>query len=237
MGFVQTCKRAGTTYYWEGFKQFVKSCTDTCVRCQASKAVCQKPAGLLQSLKMPVRWWASISMDFVTALSLTPEGQDAILVVVDRLSKMAHFLPATTNATAEYVADFFVRQIARLHSVPSSVVPDWDTRFLSAFWETFTNRLQIKRALSTAWHPQSDGYTERTNTTLEQLLRVFIQADQTQWEKLLPALELADNTTLQASTGLSPLQIMRGENPITANDHELFMHYLSPTCAGNFVCG
>ena len=162
-------------------------------------------------------------MDFVTALPLLPEGHDALLIVVDRLSKMAHFLPTTANATAEDVADLFVPEIARLHGVPASIVSDRDTRFLSAFWETFTNRLQIKRALSTAWHPQSDRQTEQINRTLEQRLRVFIQADQTQWEKLLPALEPAYNTTLQASISLSPTNSSCTTSPLT--------------CASNFVCG
>ena len=167
-------------------------------------------------------------MDFITGLPTTENGKDAIMVVVDRLSKMAHFIPTTTKVTAQEVADLFVKEILRLHGIPKTIVSDRDPKFISQFWESFTKRLDIKRCLSSSFHPQSDGQTERTNQTIERMLRTFVSTDQTQWERLLPALELAFNTTPNASTGLSPFQIVTGENPRTGKSYELLTYYKTP---------
>lgn len=228
MGFNKTYRQLCDVFYWEGIKHFVRRYVETCVRCQASKAITQKPAGLLHSLRIPTKRWDNICMDFITALPPTANGNEAVMVVVDRLSKMAHFVPLSGKASAEDVAEIFMREIVRLHGVPSSIVSDRDTRFLSAFWESFTQQLNIQRCLSTAFHPQTDGQTERTNQTLEQMLRTFIQLDQSQWERLLPALELAYNTTPNASTGMSPFQVMIGENPKTAKSYETYLYQDSP---------
>ena len=173
-------------------------------------------------------------MDFITALPTTSQGNDAIMVVVDRLSKMAHFIPISSKATAEDVAKLFMREVVRLHGVPLTIVSDRDRRFVSQFWERFTQRMQIKRNLSSAFHPQTDGQTERTNQSIERLLRTFIQLDQAQWENLLPALELAHNTSPNASTGLTPFQILIGENPRTGKSYELISYYRTPNMAREF---
>ncbi|KAL8440674.1 hypothetical protein Emag_007832 [Eimeria magna] len=199
-----------------------------------SKAVTQKPAGLLHSLSIPAKRWDSISMDFVTGLPVSNKGNDAVMVVVDRLSKMAHFIPLPVSSTAADIAAIFIREIVRLHGIPNSIVTDRDARFLSQFWQNFTANFEISRCLSTAFHPQTDGQTERTNQTMERMLRSFIQLDQTQWEQLLPALELAYNTTPSSSTGLSPFQLMIGENPTTAKSFESFIYYQTPAMTKQF---
>ncbi|KAL8442510.1 hypothetical protein Emed_007256 [Eimeria media] len=234
MGFNKTYQQLTQQFYWEGIKEFVKRYVDTCVRCQRSKAICQKPAGLLHSLSIPTKRWDSVSMDFVTGLPLTDKGNDAVMVVVDRLSKMAHFIPIPVTSTATDIAAIFIREIVRLHGVPSTLISDRDARFLSQFWKYFTDKFQIKRCLSTSFHPQTDGQTERTNQTMERLLRSFIQLDQSQWEQLLPALELAYNTTPNSSTGLSPFQLMIGENPTTAKSFEPFLYYKTPEMTKQF---
>ncbi|KAL8441914.1 hypothetical protein Emed_007451 [Eimeria media] len=234
MGFTKTYQQLMQLYYWEGVKDFVKRYVETCVRCQMSKTVCQKPAGLLHSLAIPAKRWDSISMDFITGLPMSTKGNDAILVVVDRLSKMAHFIPLSVTSTAQDVASIFMREIVRLHGVPSSMVTDRDARFLSQFWKDFTSKLNIQRCLSTAFHPQTDGQTERTNQTLERLLRSFIQLDQSQWEELLSPLELAYNSTPSSSTGLSPFQLMTGENPTTAKSIEPLLYYRTPVMTKQF---
>ncbi|KAL8441822.1 hypothetical protein Emed_007471 [Eimeria media] len=234
MGFVKTYKQLTAQFYWEGVKDFVEHYVATCVRCQHSKAVCKKPAGLLHSLTIPTKRWDSISMDFITALPMTSNGNDAIRVVVDRLSKMAHFIPLPVTATAQDVATLFIREVVRFHGVPSSIITDRDARFVSQFWKDFTSRLDIQRCLSSAFHPQTDGQTERTNQTLERLLRSFIQTDQSQWEPLLAPLELAYNTTPSSSTGLSPFQVMIGENPTTAKSLEPLLYYQTPVMTKQF---
>ncbi|KAL8451288.1 hypothetical protein Emag_002817 [Eimeria magna] len=234
MGFNKTYQQLTQLYYWEGVKDFVKRYVETCVRCQMSKAVTQKPAGLLHSLSIPAKRWDSISMDFITGLPLSTKGNDAVMVVVDRLSKVAHFIPLPVSSTAADIAALFTREIVRLHGVPSSIVTDRDARFISQFWQHFTTQFEIRRCLSTAFHPQTNGQTELTNQTLERLLRSFIQLDQSQWENLLPALELAYNTTPSGSTGLSPFQLMIGENPTTAKSYEPFLYYQTPAMTKQF---
>ena len=234
VGFHTTYKQLIRLFYWEGIKQFVEEYVATCPNCQATKAVHMKKAGLLHSLCIPTRRWDNLSMDFITNLPLTPAGNDAILVVVDRLTKMAHFLPVSSKINSHELADLFMDRIARIHGVPRAIVTDRDPLFMCEFWEQFTKDMGIKRCLSTAYHPESDGQTERTNQTIERMLRSFIQADQTKWEKLLPPLELAFNTTPSASTKMSPFQMLIGENPRTAKSHELFAHYHTPKMSDNF---
>ncbi|KAL8441241.1 hypothetical protein Emed_007593 [Eimeria media] len=234
MGFTKTYKQLTQIFYWEGVKDFVKRYVETCARCQASKAVTQKPAGYLHSLAIPLRRWDSISMDYITGLPTSTQGNDAVLVVIDRLTKMAHFIPLKTTATAADVANLFTREVVRLHGVPTSIITDRDPRFLSQFWEMFTQKFGIKRCLSTAFHPQTDGQTERMNQTLERMLRTFIQLDQAQWENLLPALGLAYNSTPCASTGLSPFQVLIGENPPTAKSSDAFLYYTTPNMRKQF---
>jgi len=234
MGFNKTLASLAHVYYWDGMGEYVKGYTDTCTRCQASKSACQKPAGLLQSLQIPTRRWGHVSMDFVTGLPVSTQGNDSILVVVDLLSKMSHFIPMPTTADAPAVAEYFMTHVVRLHGVPEKIISDRDSRFVSVFWGELMARCQIKRALSSAWHPQSDGQTERTNRTLEQMLRVFIRTDETQWESLLPALELAYNSAPHASTKVSPFQTMIGENPPTSKAHEFISHMIVPPLTRTF---
>jgi hypothetical protein len=160
-------------------------------------------------------------MDFITGLPKSVMGFDAIFTVVDSLTKMAHFIPTTTTASTQDVIELFVDRIVRYHGIPLVIVSDRDARFVSAFWEGFCKRFGIKRALSSAWHPQSDGQTERANRTIEQMLRTYIQTDEAEWPKLLPALELAYNCTPHSSTGLSPFEILIGENPIREQDLDI----------------
>lgn len=234
MGFNKTLQQISAVFHWEGLRTFVKRYVDTCTRCQVSKGITQRPAGLLQSLHIPTTRWDCLSMDFITGLPKTSKGNNAIMVVVGRLTKMAHFIPTTTKASAQDIADLFVKEVVRLHGIPTSIVSDRDPKFVSQFWEAFTKRLDIKRCLSSSFHPQSDGQKERTNQTIERMLRTFVQTDQTQWENLLPALELAFNTTPNASTGLSPFQLLIGENPRTGKSCELFTYYKTPAIHKQF---
>ena len=160
-------------------KGFTEAYVRTCMKCQTAKAVTQKPAGLLQSLKIATTRWEHLSMDLITSLPKTAAGNDSILVVVDRLSKIAHFIPVQETISAPKLAKVFEKEVVRLHGVPRSIVTDRDPKFISEFWAKFTAKLGIKRCLSTAYHPQTDKQTERTNQTIERLLRIYLQADQT----------------------------------------------------------
>ena len=129
--------------------------------------------GLLQPLPIPLKKWQQISMDFIGPLPQS-DSYNCILVIVDRLTKMAHFLPTTTDISAPDVAKLFLDNIYRLHGIPESIVSDRDTRFTSRFWRTLFELLGTKLTFSTAFHLQTDGQTERMNRTLEQMLRAYV---------------------------------------------------------------
>lgn len=153
-------------------------------------------------------------MDFITSLPETQNGFDSILVVVDRFSKMAHFLPTTNNVTAPQVASLFIAGVVKLHGLPESLVSDRDPKFTGFFWKELTKSLKVKLNLSTAYHPQSDGQTERTNRTLEQILRNYVCWTQNDWDKALPVVEFAYNSAVHNSTGFSPFQIVYHAPPV-----------------------
>ncbi|CDJ27604.1 uncharacterized protein EMH_0033270 [Eimeria mitis] len=131
---------------------------------------------------------------------------------------MAHFIPTKTTATTADTIELLADRLIRYHGFPDVLISDRDPRFQSHLWQQLYQRFHIKRAMSSPYHPQSDGKTGRVNRTLEQMLRTYIQTDEREWERLLPALELAYNTTSHSSTGLSPFETMIGQNPVTAAD-------------------
>ena len=218
LGISKTYSQLSQRFYWKGMREYTRLYVETCPRCRASKAISQKPAGLLQPLEIPSRRWATISLDFIVGLPISDEGYDSILSVVDSLSKMAHFIPTTSTISALQFTELFVDRIVRYHGLPTTIVSDRDPKFVSEFWKVFCQKFSIKRALSTAWHPQTDGQTERINRTIEQMMRTYIQSREEEWPSLLPALELAYNCTPHSATGHSPFEIMIGENPLRTQD-------------------
>jgi len=146
----------------ETITQYVKSCDI----CHWTKVVRHIPYGLMKPNKAPDRPWKSISMDFITDLPLS-EGADAILIVIDRLTKMAHLIPCRKDMDARQFQEMFLREIFRLHGLPRDIITDRGSIFTSDLWKETTKKLGIERRLSTTFHPQTDGQTERTNSTLE----------------------------------------------------------------------
>jgi IS30 family transposase len=138
-------------------ERYVRSCRS----CQCNKASTLKKAGKLQPLSIPGRRWESVSMDFVVKLPKTARGHDAILVLVDRLTKMVHLVPTTESTSATEFAQMFVEHVVKLHGVPESVVSDRGPQFNSIFWATVCKLLRMNRGMSSAYHPESDGQTER----------------------------------------------------------------------------
>ena len=157
-------------------------------------------------------------MDFILGLPRTKNGKDSMLVVVDRFSKMAHFIPCNKIDDASHVATLFCREILRLHGVPKTIVSDRDVKFLSYFWKTLCAKLGIKLLFSSAYHPQTDGQTEVTNRTLSTLLRVLIKRNIREWEHCLPIAEFAYNRARHSTTGKSPFEIVYGFNPLSPLD-------------------
>jgi hypothetical protein len=143
-------------------------------------------------------------MDLITQLPPTDNGHDAIIVFVDKLTKMVHYAATTTTVDAPGVASLFFEHVVRMHGVPTSIVSDRDPRFTSLFWRSLWSLLGTKLAMSTAFHPQTDGQTERANRTLEEMLRAVVHFDQRDWDTHLIAAEIAFNNSVHASTGVSP---------------------------------
>ncbi|PHJ17393.1 retrotransposon nucleocapsid related [Cystoisospora suis] len=152
-------------------------------------------------------------MDLIVGLPKTKEGWDAILTVVCRLTKMAHFIPTRQCASTEDVAKLLMREVVRLHGVPSAIVSDRDTRFTSEVWRAMCKGLSIEQKMSTAYHPQTDGQAERTNQTIEQMLRCAILGDDSKWADLLPLLEFAYNSSVHTSTKATPFELLYGFTP------------------------
>jgi len=153
-------------------------------------------------------------MDFVVGLPMS-DGYTKIWVIVDRFSKIGHFIPLRTEEHIKELAFMFVKEIWRLHGLPESIVSDRDTRFTSTFWTSLMQLLQVKLNHSTAFYPQSDGQTERINQTLEQYLRSYCSYQQDDWVSLLPFEEYAYNTAMSESTKASPFEINYGFSPQT----------------------
>jgi hypothetical protein len=151
-------------------REYVKSC-DSCQRIKASQQV---PAGLLQPLPIPKQPWDQVSMDFIVQLPTTKAGFDAIVVFVDTFSKMVHLAPTKTTASALDTAWIFFDQVIKLHGLPKSVVSDRDAKFTSKFWKSLFQTMGTRLAMSTTFHPQTDGQTKHANQTLEDMLRSFV---------------------------------------------------------------
>jgi len=161
---------------------------------------------------IPEKPWSYISADFITKLPLA-QGYDAILVVCNRFSKMAHFIATTERTSAEGLARLFRDQVWKLHRLPESIVSDRGVQFAAGMIKELNNLLGIQTKLSTAYHPQTDGQTERVNQELEQYLRVFIDHRQEQWPDWLGTAELAYNNKIHVATKVSPFKVNYSQDP------------------------
>jgi hypothetical protein len=158
-------------FWWYGMKRSVAEYVAICDTCQRVKAEHQRPAGLLQPLKIPEWKWEEITMDFIVGLPRTQKGYNSIWVVVDRLTKVAHFIPVNTTYSDARLAELYISRIVCLHGVLKKIISDRGSQFTSQFWEQLHDLLDTKLRFSTAYHPQTDGQTERTNQVLEDMLR------------------------------------------------------------------
>ena len=174
--------------YREKLTDWINDYVRSCDECQHNKSTRHSRYGLLQPLEVLYAAWTSISVDFITQLPES-QGQTQIIVVVDRFTKMAHFIRLPTDKTAKDVADTFLQEVWKLDGLPYEIVSDMDAKFSGEFWESLCKSLGIKRKMSKAYHPQKDGQTERTNLVLEGYLRNFVGCGQNDWYQLSPLAE------------------------------------------------
>jgi hypothetical protein len=175
-------------FFWPRMRPDVERLVACCTTCQKAKSRLNNH-GLYMPLPVPTSPWIDISMDFVLGLPRT-KGRDNIFVVVDRFSKMAHFIPCHKTYDASNIVELFFREIIRLHGIPNTIVSDRDVKFLSHFWRSLWYKLGTKLLFSTTCHPQTDGQTEVVNRTLSTMLRAVLDQNLRRWEDCFPMLSL-----------------------------------------------
>jgi transposase InsO family protein len=203
-------------FYWPGLATDVREYVLSCQTCQNIAIPKHKPYGKLESLPIPEGPWKEVSLDFISHLPCSyigTRGYDAILVVVDRYTKIARFIPTTTNISAPEFAALFHEEIELKFGSPRGIVSDRDTKITSKFWAEICAYSLIKRRMSTAFHPQTDGQTEILNRILENYLRAYTNLEQMNWAKLLPSAEFTYNNSRSSTTKITPFMALYGYNP------------------------
>jgi len=199
-------------YWWPGVTKEVERYVDGCDACQRYKNWSKAPVGKLMPNTIPEKPWSHILADFITKLPLA-QGYDAILVVCDHFSKMAHFIATTERMSAEGLTKLFQDHVWKLHGLPESIILDRGVQFVAGIMKELNNLLGIQTKLSIAYYSQTDGQTERMSQELEQYLRVFIDQRQEQWPDWLETAEFAYNNKIHAATKTSPFKVNYGQDP------------------------
>jgi hypothetical protein len=188
-------------FWWPGMNDEIVKYNQSCPECQTNQVARHKSYGLLQPLELAYTPWSSIAMDFITDLSLS-DGYNQLWVIIDHFTKMVHFIPLKKNEKrAKNLGLVFSHEIWRLHGIPTDLVSDRDSRFTSKFWKAFLTAIGVKLWMSTAFHPETDGQTERVNQTIEAFLRGFVNLEMSDWVELVPMADLAYNNSRTTATG------------------------------------
>jgi hypothetical protein len=213
LGVARTTTSVSEFFYWPGLSRDIKDYVRSCSVCQRNKTS-NKSYGLHQPLGIPSQRWHTVTMDFAGPFAVSGEGKwDMIMIVVDKLSKRCHFVPSRSNDAAPDTAKRFFDSIVRLHGIPRIIVSDRDVKYTSAFWGTLFTRFGTKLALSTAYHPQTDGQSERMVRTVKEMLRSVINHKQNDWVDHLTAIEFAYNNSVHPSTQMTPFELDLGYHP------------------------
>ncbi|GJU10069.1 putative reverse transcriptase domain-containing protein [Tanacetum coccineum] len=199
-------------YWWPNMKAEIATYVSKCLTCAKVKIEYQKPSGLLVQPEIPQWKWENITMDFVTKLPRTAAGQDTIWVIVDRLTKSAHFLPMREDDTLEKLTRQYLKEVVSKHGVPVSIISDRDGKFTSHFWKSLHKALGTRLDMSTAYHPETDGQSERTIQTLEDMLRACVLDFGKGWDKHLPLVEFSYNNSYHTSIKAAPFEATESLN-------------------------
>jgi transposase InsO family protein len=226
-------------YWWPGMQgDIVKFVTD-CRDCQANKAPNQKPIGVAKAMTTPSRPWQKFSMDWMTDFKLSKDGYDSVLVVQDFLTKLVHFIPCKKSDTSEDVARRLRREVFRLHGVSEVIVSDRDPKLIANFMQDLFRCLGCRHAPTTAYRPQSDGQTERTNRVLQEMLRNYVSASHDDWDEYLDLAEFAYNNSYHEAIKTTPFRLTYGFDPrsptasisLKVDNTVLNFNYIRPTLA------
>ncbi|GKB05519.1 putative reverse transcriptase domain-containing protein [Tanacetum coccineum] len=197
-------------YWWPNIKAEIAAYVNKCLTCAKVKAECQKPSGLLVQPVIPVWKWENITMDFVTKLPKTSTGQGTIWVIVDRLTKSAHFLPMNETDLKKKLTRQYLKEVVSRHEVTVLIISDRDSKFTSHFWKLLNEALGTQLDMSTAYHPQTDGQSERTIQTLEDILRACVMDFGKGWDRHLPLVEFSYNNSYHTSIKAAPFEALYG---------------------------
>ena len=212
------------SYFWPKLRQEVEAYVKSCHVCQLDKTERHREAGLLQPLPVAEKPWVSITMDFISGFP-NVDGKRSIMVVVDRFSKYAVFVPAPNACPAEEAAKLFLTYVVKYFELPREIVSDRDTRFTGRFWTALFNMLGSILMFSTANHPQTDGQTERVNALLEEYLRHYVTASQKNWVELLETAQFCYNLHKSSATGgatvFSKIDLRSGYHQLRIADEDI----------------
>ncbi|GJZ59458.1 putative reverse transcriptase domain-containing protein [Tanacetum coccineum] len=197
-------------YWWLNMKAEIATYVSKCLTCAKVKAEHQKPSGLLQQPEIPEWKWEKITMDFVSRLPRTSSGYNSIWVIVDRLTKSAHFLPMKKTGIIEKLAQLYLKEIVCKHGVPTSIISYRDSLFTSRFWKSLQEAMGTQLDMSTAYHPETDGQSERTIQTLEEMLRACVIDFGSSSDRHLPLVEFSYNNSYHASIKAAPFEALYG---------------------------
>ena len=212
LGFHKTFASIRKDFYWKSMRKDIQEYVRSCKICPLNKSTMKKRPLPITPLPTPDAPWSTIGIDFITKLPPS-KGYDSIFVVIDHFTKMAHFIPCHESITAKETINLFINNIVRLHGFPDKIVSDRGPQFISNFWRSLFEIAGVKISLTSAFNPQSNGQTERTNQTLENYLRCFLNFQQDNWYDLLPLAEFAFNNSISETTGFTPFESNYGFHP------------------------
>ena len=208
-GIAKTIRAIQRDYFWPGLTRDVEMYIKSCVPCARNKSSTQAPAGFLHPMPIPNERFAELAMDFVGPLPKA-KGFDTILVMTDRLTNYVKIEPTTSTATAPMIADLVYRSWYRQFGLPSAITSDRDKLFVSKFWKELFKKIDIQLRMSTAYHPETDGSSERSNKTIIEALHHYVNARQTDWPDHLIHVETAMNNSVNATTSKTPTELLYG---------------------------
>ncbi|GKA53436.1 putative reverse transcriptase domain-containing protein [Tanacetum coccineum] len=215
-------------YWWLNIKADITTYVSKCLTCLKVKAEHQRPFTLLQQPEIPMWKWEKITMDFVSRLSKTPSGYDTIWVIVDRLTKSAHFLPMKKTNSMENLTQLYLKEVVCRHGVPISIISDRDSHFTSRFWRSLQKALGTNLDMSTAYHSQTDGQSERTIQTLKDMLRACVIDFGSSWDRHLPSPVCWSENCLLTTRSCQKSYTDRRTKPLEFEVRDMVLHKVSP---------
>ena len=211
-GIQNTFRRLKANFYWSRMKAMVKRTVEECDVCKQAKAERVAYPGLLQPLPVANGTWEAITMDFIEGLP-SSEGKNAIMVVMDKFTKYGHFIALSHPYTAQVIAQLFLDHFYKFHGLPAVIITDRDKIFTSIFWKELFKKLGVQVLMSTTYHPQTDGQTERVNQCLETYLRCMTMHQPKRWFHWLSLAQWWYNSSYHSTLGMSPFLALYGYIP------------------------